>query len=235
MKRSFIVLFALLSFLGCRNDKDVPSPETEVENPDWYILRAPENREIQAVFGDIDGTLLITDRFRIYYTKDKGKTWTQADYKNNIGLAGFSASNDTLFVLDTETSTSADPGNRYAIRPYYFSVDGGAAWKELKYRPGIPEMKTPLNYAHSGNGVRFAIDRVIHPSGAVEDLGIKSESGRKIGLPQKHALVSVYFDKKSRLYVAASAPFCDKGGVLKFCTDGDVRGTLYISKRAIDY
>ncbi len=235
MKKRFIILFCLLAFAGCRDDKDAPAPEMQVEDKDWYILRAPENREIQAVYGDIDGTLLITDRFRIYYTKDKGKTWKQADYQTNIGLAGLAARNDTLFALDTETSTSNDPGNRYAIRPYYFSVNGGENWKALPARLTLDEMKIPLNYAHSGNGIRFSIDRVYNANGTVDDLGIKSESGRKITLPQRHVLISVQFDQKSRIYVAASAPFCDKNGYLTLCDAKDARGTLYISKKAIDY
>ena len=233
MKQSFIVLFLLLSFISCVNKKETPSPE--IENADWYILRAPENREIQAVFGDIDGTVLITDRFRIYYTNDKGKTWNQADYNSHIGLAGFTMSNDTLFVLDTETSNSADPGNRYAIRPYYFSVNGGISWKEMPKKPGIPEMKTPLNYGLSGNGIRFSIDQIIHPDGNVEHIGIKTENGRKISLPQHHVLTNVYFDKKSRLYVSGSAPLCNINGYMQLCDKQNVRGTLYISKKAIDY
>lgn len=235
MKKSFIVLFSLLAFFACRNDNDAPGPEPAVEDKDWYILRAPDNREIQAVYGDIDGTLLITDRFRIYYTRDKGKTWTQADYQNHIGLAGLAARNDTLFALDTETSSSNDPGNRYAIRPYYFSVNGGEHWEELKSRWTMPEMKVALNYAHSGNGIRFSIDRVYHSNGSVEDIGIKSESGRKISLPQRHVLMSVQFDAKSRLYVAGSSPLCDKNGYLTLCDSKDVRGTLYVSRKAIDY
>ncbi|MCF0074394.1 glycoside hydrolase [Dyadobacter sp. CY261] len=235
MKKLFIILFAVLSFLGCRNDKDTPGPGAEVEDKDWHILRSPDNREIQAVYGDIDGTLLITDRLRIYYTRDKGKTWTQADYKNSIGLSGFGSRNDTLFVMDTETSNSSDPGNRYAIRPYYFSVDGGTHWEELALRWTMPDMKVSLNYANSGNGIRFSIDRVYHSSGIVEDIGLKTENGRKISLPQRHALTNVYFDQKSRLYVAASAPLCDRNGYLTLCDDKDVRGTLYISKKAMDY
>jgi hypothetical protein len=235
MKKSFIILLSLVAFWGCRNNENAPAPELAAENKDWYILRAPENREIQSVYGDIDGTLLITDRFRIYYTKDRGKTWTQADYENHIGLSGLAARNDTLFALDTETTGSNDPGNRYATRPYYFSVNGGIHWEELASRWTMDDMKVPLNYAHSGNGIRFNIDRVYNANGTVDDIGIKSESGRKIGLPQRHVLMSVRFDQKSRLYVAASSPLCDKNGYVTVCDDKDVRGTLYISKKAIDY
>ncbi|KAA0992667.1 hypothetical protein [Dyadobacter aurulentus] len=233
MKRSFIVLFALLSLVACRNDKDLPLPGM-LEDKDWYILRAPENRQIQAVYGDIDGTLLITDRFHIYYTRDKGTTWTQADYKNNVGLAGFGTRNDTLFVMDTETTSSAEPGNRYAIRPYFFSLDGGMRWEKLSQRGDEPEMKIALNYAYSGNGIRFSIDELVS-NGSVTHFGIKNESGRKITLPQRHNLNNVYFDQKSRLYIAASSPICEKNGADQFCDNNDFRGTLYISKREINY
>lgn len=235
MKKILCVLFSLLAFLGCRNAGDAPGPTPVTDDKDWYILRAPENREIQAVYGDIDGTLLITDRRYIYYTHDKGKTWTQADYVNNIGLAGFAARNDTLFVLNTQTMSSADPGNRYAIRPYYFSLNGGVHWQPLPSTLTGDETKVALNYAYSGNGARFSIDRVYHPNGSVEDVGVKSENGRKIGLPQLHVLNVVHFDAKSRLYVAGSAPLCEKGGYIQLCNEKDATGILYISKKAIYY
>ena len=234
MKQSAIIFFALIFFFSCRKENEVPAPETDVENPDWYILRAPENREIQAVYGDIDGTLLITDRHRIYLTTNKGKTWKQTDYNSQIGLAGFTMRNDTLFVLDTETSNSNDPGNRYAIRPYYFSVNGGTSWQLLRQYPGISEMKTPINYATSANGIRFSIDRVFYTNGRVEDVGIKADNGRKISLPQQHALSSIYFDQKSRLYVAGSSPLCEINGYMQLCDKNDIRGTLYVSRKAIN-
>jgi len=114
-------------------------------------------------------------------------------------------------------------------------VDNGISWQKLQYHAGITEMKTPLNYAHSGNGVRFSIDQVIYETGDIEDKGIISENGRKISLPQQHVLTSIYFDKKSRLYVSGSAPFCNKDGHLQLCKQDDATGTLYISKKPIDY
>lgn len=61
MKRSITILFALLSFFACRNDADSPVPGLE-ENKDWYILRAPENRKISTVYGNIRGTLYISKK-----------------------------------------------------------------------------------------------------------------------------------------------------------------------------
>ncbi|GGM94493.1 hypothetical protein GCM10010967_29690 [Dyadobacter beijingensis] len=238
MKQILLAAAAFILLFSCKKDENpTPAPDQgfEMQHPDWYILRAPDNREIQAVYGDIDGTLLITDRFRIYYTNDRGKTWNQADYNTGIGLAGFTSRNDTLFVLDTETSTTADPGNRYASRPYYFSVDGGIKWQKLARSADYLDMKKPINFAHSGNGIRFSIDKVYDSFGNSEDLGVKSESGRRIGLPWKHQLSSVYFDGKSRLHITASAPLCDKNGKVDFCGDKDYRGTLYISKKPVDY
>lgn len=234
MKHSYAILLALLFLFSCRKDNEVPAPEPEAEHPDWYILRAPDDYEIQSVYGDIDGILLLTDRRHIHYTQDKGKSWKQADYNSNIGLSGFAMANDTLFVLDTETSSNDDPGNRYAIRPYYFSVDSGISWKKLDYQPGTPEMKTPLNYSFSASGIRFSIDRFIDTNGNVVDSGIKSENGRKIILPQQHVLTSVYFDKKSRLYISGSAPLCNADGYMQLCDKENARGTLYISKREIN-
>lgn len=229
MKQLVTILSAVLFLISCNNTE----PEALPESSEWYVLRAPENRDIQAAYGDMDDILLITDRFHIYYTKDKGKSWNKANYNSNIGLAGFTQRNDTLFVLNTQSSNGDDPGNRYAARPYYFSLDKGISWQELQYNAGTTEMKTPLNFAHSGNGVRFKIDQVIYENGMVEDKGIVSEYGSKYIFPQHHALSSVYFDKKSRLYVSGSAPLCDIADFFQPCDKQDASGTLYISKNAI--
>ncbi|KAA6432688.1 hypothetical protein FEM33_23485 [Dyadobacter flavalbus] len=98
MKHSLTILLALLFLFSCRKDNEVPAPitvtETKTEHSDWYILHAPDEHEIQAVYGDIDGTLLLTDRRHIHYTRDKGKTWKQAGYDSNIGLSGFAMSGE---------------------------------------------------------------------------------------------------------------------------------------------
>ncbi|GGB76941.1 hypothetical protein [Dyadobacter sediminis] len=235
MKHSVTVLLSLLFLFACRKDSEVPTPEKEAQHPDWYILHAPDEHGIQAVYGDIDGTLLLTDRRHIHYTKDKGKTWKQASYDSSIGLSGFAMTNDTLFVLDTETVSSSDSGNVYAKHPYQFSVDGGISWKKLDQQWSMPEMKTPLNYSYSANGIRFSIDRFIDSNGHVEDKGIKSENGRRIGLPRQHVLKSIYFDKKSRLYISGSAPLCHTDGYMQLCDKENARGTLYISRQEIRY
>ncbi|KAA6432689.1 hypothetical protein FEM33_23490 [Dyadobacter flavalbus] len=114
-------------------------------------------------------------------------------------------------------------------------MDGGISWKKLDRQAERSEMKTPLNYSYSANGIRFSIDRFIDTNGHVEDKGIKSENGRKIALPQRHVLKSVYFDKKSRLYISGSAPLCDTGGNMQPCDKENARGTLYISRQEIRY
>ncbi|AMR28043.1 hypothetical protein A0257_13715 [Hymenobacter psoromatis] len=45
------------------------------DHPDWYALRAPDDRAIQAVTGDIDGALIISTTFHSYRTTDRGRSW----------------------------------------------------------------------------------------------------------------------------------------------------------------
>ena len=42
-------------------------------------------------------------------------------------------------------------------------------------------------------------------------------------------------DQKSRLYISGSAPFCNEKEDAQACDKNDFRGTLYISKKPIDY
>lgn len=233
MKRSFIILFSLLAFLGCRHDKDAPGPETEGENKDWYILRAPDNREIKAVHGNIDDTLAITTGFRVYVTIDKGKSWTQSNYNANIGLFAFMEQQDTLFVMEGQRGSFTTLGNSFGIQPTWFSMNHGLTWQRVQGRSLYDEWKVPINYAYSGNGVMFSIDMIQTEEGYLETIGLKSETGRKIPLPARHQLISINFDEKSRLYATGSAPLCGDGGKFEYCDQTNRSGTLYVSKSPI--
>jgi hypothetical protein len=233
MKKSFLILLSLLTFLGCRNDSDAPAPETMLEHPDWYILRSPDNRDIKAVHGNIDDTLTITTGFEVFVTTDKGKTWTKGNYNARVGLFAFMKKQDTLYVMETQRSGASVFDNKFGMLPSWFSTDRGLRWERSTARWDIEDYKVPINYAFSGNGIRFQIDLIQTGEGYLHTIGIKSENGRKIELPARHQLVSLYFDKKSRLYVTGSAPLCGKENTFEFCDQANRSGTVYVSKKPI--
>ncbi|MBO0360364.1 hypothetical protein J0X19_20555 [Hymenobacter sp. BT186] len=234
MKLPFIFCLSLLSLGACQQDSE---EEVQPEYADWYALRAPDDRAIEAVHGDIDGTLLITTGFKIYQTTDRGRTWRTADYQNNSGLFGFLQLQDTLFVLNTQRGSAFDSTTAYAIHASHFSLDQGMTWKRYMdwRRHTNSELSVARNRATSSSGLEYSIDFLLTPtspqsSGSyVETVGIKTSTGKLLSLPQEHQLKSVYFDASSRLYVTGSAPLCGRGKDFSFC--GEQNGMLYVSKK----
>lgn len=227
MKHALLVLAAFIFLISCKKE-DSPAPDPE--NPDWYVLRAPDNRDIKAVHGNIDDTLVITTGFKIYITTDKGKNWTTTNYNAQVGLFGFMEQQDTLFVLESQYGSSTVLGNSFAGQPSWYSADHGLTWRQVRRRAAMDAWKVPINYAYSGNGIVFGID-IIQTGSYIQTVGIKSESGRRISLPAHHQLINVYFDPQSRLYVTGSAPICGEGEDFKYCNDPN--GTVYVSKHPI--
>ncbi|MEZ0485682.1 hypothetical protein [Fibrella aquatica] len=232
--KSFFITSAVLALLltSCRQEPAIDGL-SETENPDWYILKAPEARAIEGVYGDIDGTLVITTGTRVYQTKDKGKTWLTGNYQTPIGLFGFVAHKDTLLALNTRSQTGDVPDQLYqATLPSHYSIDLGATWLPYTANTSASQSMIPLNRIKASSGTEYTIDEVITTNigsgDYVETVGIKTSSGKRLTLPQDHQLKSLYFDRQSRLYISASAPLCGKGNAFAFC--GDQNGILYVSK-----
>jgi len=225
-----------LSLVACQKDKDATPELAPTETADWYILRAPDDRAIEAVAGDIDGTLVITTRFEIYYTKDRGKTWQQGDYKHNIGLFGFSQQQDTLLALNTGLGSPSNEQVSYAAGASHYSLDQGQTWLPYRnWRRADFEPRVPLNKVTSPAGTVYSIEYLLTPTSPtsgvsrVDYIGIHTSTGQHLTLPQDHQITSIAFDVKSRLYVTASAPLC--GGREKFMYCDKSNGTLYVSKK----
>jgi len=234
MKKIAATLVLLTTLLACQ--REMPEP-TQPDYNDWYALTAPEARDIKGVFGDIDGTLIITTGPHIYLTKDKGKTWTKADYKDNNGLFSITARKDTLFALTTQRNSILTEA--YASSPQYFSIDQGVSWQ--RYNCNSIEscsLQIPLSSSRSVSGTEYSVDVLLTPippgggSSWVETVGIITSTGSKITLPANHQINSLYFDQKSRLYVAASAPVCGRFDEFSFC--GEMNGVLYVSKKPLE-
>lgn len=235
-KFALLVGMGALSLGACRKD----AVETEPDLPDyadWYALRAPEGRAIEAVYGDLDSTLVISTQFNIYQTKDRGKTWLASDYKAMYSVEGFLMRNDTLLALSTTaTGVGAVPGATYAISPLYCSLNKGATWRAYRNwtRQGI-EPKVILNSATSPGGVVYSIEELRTPTSPnstsyhVETVGIKSNAGTSLTLPNDHVITSICFDGKSRLYATASAALCGRRENFAYC--GKPNGILYVSKK----
>ncbi len=224
----------LLSLIACHKEEAEPS---QPDYADWYALRAPETRAIQAVYGDLDETLVISTSFNIYQTKDQGKTWLASDYSAHYGVEGFVMRNDTLLALTATLGGVGLPNASYATSASYYSVDKGATWLPYRNwtRKAAFDPKVLLNSATSPAGIDYSIDVRRTPvspastSNYIETIGVKSATGTQLTLPKDHNITSVYFDAKSRLYVTASAALCGRRENFAFC--GEQNGVLYVSKK----
>jgi len=221
----------LLALSACQKETE---EEAEPTYADWYAIKAPDAQAIEAVTGDIDGTLVIMTRYQVYQTKDRGKTWRTSNYSSNIGLFGFAQVQDTLLLLDTQSQSSSTP-SVFATNPSYFSLDEGLMWQRYRnWRYDSHQPQVARNQATAASGSSYQIDVLRTPvspgsaSNWVETVGVVSATGRKVALPQSHQINSLYFDAKSRLYVAASAPICSQREKFAFC--GEQNGVLYVSK-----
>lgn len=224
-----------LSLTACQKDKDAAPELAPTETADWHVLRAPDDRAIEAVAGDIDGTLVITTRYQIYYTKDRGKTWQQSQYSSNIGLFGFLQQQDTLLTLSAGYHRGSDM-IEYGTNPSHYSLDQGATWFPYRdWRRTNLEPSVPRNKVTAASGTVYSIEYLLTPlslnssSSRVDYIGIQTSTGQHLTLPQDHQITSIAFDAKSRLYVTASAPLC--GGREKFAYCNKPNGTLYVSKK----
>jgi hypothetical protein len=232
-KFTLLIGLSLLALGACRKDAAEPN---QPEYADWYALRAPEGRAIQAVAGNIDSTLVISTRFAIYQTKDRGKTWLLSNYKDRIGVEGLLQRGDTLLAMTASLGVATPTSISYAISPDYFSLDQGATWQKYVWRgPYSREPKTMLNRVASPAGIGYEMEFRLTPtqpgstSNYVETIGIKNTLGTRLVLPHDHAFTSIYFDKQSRLYITASAALC--GSLTNFAFCGEQNGVLYVSKK----
>jgi hypothetical protein len=235
MAYRYAAALLLLGTLGaCRNQPDEqPAPEYA----DWYAIKAPEARAIEAVTGDIDGTLIITTRFNIYRTTDRGKTWAMS-HPSNLGIFGFITHSDTLFTLTGGRGSVVDSTTAYSVNPTHYSADQGRTWQLYHFKQStaaFADVRVPINRVRTPTGAdyRIAIERdpISASSAYIYTTGIQGPAGSPITLPQEHQLNSIYLDSKARLYVAASAPLCGRGKNFAFC--GEQNGVLYVSKKPL--
>jgi hypothetical protein len=237
MKKLFLVIIVILTTCQCGDKKDI-LPEYK----DWYVLKSPEPRDVQAVYGNIDSTLLIITLTNVYFTKDRGMSWVKAKMPiSTAGLFSFASSADTLFVLNGKLTASNGPTiltsdpDYYGVDPLEYSVDGGVNWQI--YSRVRARIRISLNKLKTRSGTLYSIDELYTPvtTGAtdsyyVETVGIKVSDGRKLDLPQRQQVRSIYFDSKSRLYISGSAPIC--GALREFAFCGDQNGLIYVSKQS---
>jgi hypothetical protein len=240
MKLLAYCLLALAALACGRSDTSVVSPENDTvasEYPDWYVIKAPVDREIESVWGDIDRTLLISTIATLYRSTDRGQHWELVK-QQSIGMFGVVQYNDTLFTMSGLSNSKA------LNNPDNYSVDDGKTWQPYRqYNPGLeyqPRQNVVNRYLEinpiaAPNGASYKINEVLI-KGYIETPGVITSTGRRIDLPHLHQLNSLYLDKQQRLYIAGTDAVCSRAGTKEpfaFCNSKRGRGIVYVSKRPL--
>lgn len=227
----------LLGLGACHYSAETPEPD----NPDWYMLKAPEAQEIVAVTGDIDKTLIITTRYKIFRTTNRGQTWQQCTYPSNIGLFGFAKHRgDTLLALESGLGMMPDSGVVYASNVSRYSADDGRTWLNYPYTQSTVALfstRVPLNRVRTPAGHVYRVSTAYYPTAPnahsyyVHTTGVEGDNGPLPKLPYEHQINSLYLDQQARLYIAATAPLTGQGK--DFAYAGEKNGVLYVSKQPL--
>lgn len=236
MKNVGYGLLMLIVLAACHRDSmDTVQPEYD----DWYTLRSPDNRTIEAVWGDIDKTVVISTMFTLYRTTDRGKRWQQV-HSQMQGLMGLAMYRDTLFAASGLQSAA----NKVVLNnPALYSLDQGQSW--LPYRRFNPAFELagrfgvtgiPVSPVSATNGVAYTIRRYYLDDSTklarrFTTPGVITQTGRQIDLPKLHQLQALALDAKGRLYAAGSDEICELSPNFRYCNGG--RGVVYVSKNPL--
>lgn len=230
-------LVLLLVLAACHRD----NPDTvQPEYTAWYILRSPDAGSIDAVWGDIDRTVVIASTtLALYRTTDRGESWQQV-YAKNQPVTGLVMQKDTLFA----TSGMLYAGGEVTlVNTALYSIDLGATW--LTYHRINPTFDLVGYAGNSGiktnpvtatNGVTYTIRRqYLNDSTKIRGRfitpGVVTQTGRQIDLPKRHQLRSLALDAKGRLYAAGSDEVCELSPNFRYCNGG--KGVVYVSKNPL--
>jgi hypothetical protein len=229
----------ILAMLACNHsDTAVVSPGNDTvlsEYTDWYVLKAPIDREIESVWGDIDKTLLISTTFTIYRSTDRGQHWEPVK-QQSTGMFGVIQYKDTLYTM------SGLRNSRALTNPDNYSVDDGKTWQLVRgYKPGLEYDPKPgavnsyleIDPVVLASGTSYRINKLL-VKGYIETPGVVTATGHRIDLPNLHQLNSLYLDKQQRLYIAATDAVCSRAGSgepFRFCNSQQGRGIVYVSKQ----
>lgn len=207
-----VLPFLLVTAAACQSREDVTP--VAVEDAEWMRFEIPttlSSDEAYAIVGDIDKTLLVSTRQRVYATSDHGKTWQESH--NFYGpVPGLLLRNDTVFALTMSGTTPQ--GESLAGYADMFTADWGKTWAYSKnvysYR-FYTQVQIPNRQVQVA-GITYRTTENTEPIlNSSSRLVLASDLWREQGtdrtllpLPGRHYLKGLHVDAQQRLYVAAS-------------------------------
>ncbi len=209
--KPFLSLLAVaLATTACQHHtSDAPTP---TEDPDWVKLEIPKGRVANAVFGNLDSTLVVTTYKDAYYTTDKGATWHKTfDFATE--KQALVARHDTLVALNKATADAR--GNQVAGRGDYYSPDRGRTWTGAsaaqyyafgRLRQRVDSVQaTGVAYQYKLKYSPISPNSTTYYSEPSELFRVGASIKSTLTLPGKHVVRSLYLDAQNRLYVAVAS------------------------------
>ncbi|RZL44219.1 MAG: hypothetical protein EOP00_20710 [Pedobacter sp.] len=207
----FVCLILILS--SCSKQKLATEIQGDFNDPNWIKLALTNEREIHAIFGSIEDTLLVSTIYNTYQITENGKKIVKLKKAFNQAVFGFVKSNDTLYAL-TANHLKYNNGLRFASYAQNFSLDNGLSWNWTDLRKNNADLRKKFQEVVVSDKLSFSIKENIAPfpnspnSGKVlkSDL-IKNQIGFQsiFKLPFNNQITSLHLDHSGRLYVSTTA------------------------------
>lgn len=236
----FKAIAFMMVFSACSKEKTME--KTQVFNdPNWTRVEIPDGREAHAVYGDLDGTLMVSTFTSIYQTIDKGKTWTKTK-ENHQPVYGFLSVKDTIFALEANFLKDKSD-QRMASYSSSFSLNNGLNWLQADQYKVNKDRKQPLAFISLLNQIIISLKEHLEPISGNANASYVLKNSIEINnlgktqilnVPFDNQITNLYIDNKGRLYVSATNAIHDKDSGKYIETEDSGAAIIYISKQNIN-
>lgn len=233
-------IISALIFLSSCAKKDVVEVPPKFNNPNWDRIEIANGKEAHAVYGNIDGTLMVSTIYAVNQTTDKGKNWREIK-RNNQPVYGFLIKKDTIFAL-TANFLKTQSNQPIASYSDSFTSDNGLTWKSADQFNVSKDRKQEYATVHLNNQVTLRIKENLEPINGNPNHSyvlksdveiIKNGTTELLDLPFNNQITNLYVDEKGRLYISATSAIHDKNSGKYLNYEKDQPAIVYISKQNI--
>ncbi|MCB2377279.1 hypothetical protein LGH70_06775 [Hymenobacter sp. BT635] len=244
MKQTYLLLITGLAAASCQ--KQAAVEPAEAPDPNWVkleIATVSSGDAAYSIAGDLDRTLLVATKQKVYASTNKGKTWRES-HNFNGSVPGLLQRNDTIFAL-TNTSTTPQ-GETVATFADMYTADFGVTWH---YTAGVypydqyRAMSRPIGQVTTAANTTYRIRENSEPmpnstsrrNTASDLLRLEGAAQTELPLPARHYLNNLFLDGRNRLYVAASGLRFDAttGAVLPQENGKNLPAVIYVSRKPL--
>jgi hypothetical protein len=232
-----IAVMVVLSSCAKKEVRDVPPT---FNDPNWTRIEIADGKEAHAVYGDIDGTLMVSTLTEIYQTTDKGKTWLKTKV-NHQPIYGFMSVKDTVFALQANSLKNKD-NELLATFSQYFTLDKGFTWKRCSQYNVSEERSQEFATIALDNQVKIKLKENLEPVNGnpnhnyilKRDIEIFEKGFSKIlTVPFDNQITNLHVDQSRRLYVSATRSIHDKKTGKSVGAEKNEPAVIYISKKNV--